>query len=104
MEDGQYITGPAHDAPDCRMAYKQLVPWFFGASKLRTMVMRMVAHDCADTSRGRARNMAKSRATQDSGHGVKVSAAAAMHSGNVDMASPYITYDFGIGSACNTAH
>ena len=47
--------------------------------------------------------MGKSWATHDSIHWLKVCAAAAIHSGNVDMASLCVMYDLDTGNACSGA-
>ena len=44
--------------------------------------------------------MGKSCATQDWIHLLKACAAAAIHRGNVDMASPCVMYDLDISNAC----
>ena len=72
-------------------------------SGLCTMVPRMVAQDCSDTSRDRARDAAKCWATQDSIHLLKACAAAAIHWGNVEMASLCVMYDHDTSNACSGA-
>ena len=65
------------------------------------MEPRMVAQECASTVRDRSRNAGKSWATEDSIHWPKVCAAAAIHWGNLDMASVCVMYDLGTSSACS---
>ena len=67
------------------------------------MVPRMVAQDCVDISWDRARNVAKSWATQDSIHLLQACATAAIHWGNVDMASLCVMYDLDTSNACSGA-
>ena len=72
-------------------------------SGLRTMVPQMVAQDWADTLQDRARIVAKSWAPQDSIHLLQACAAAAIHWGNVDMASLCVMYDPDSSNACRGA-
>ena len=67
------------------------------------MVPRTVAEDCADMSRDRAPNVANSWATQDSIHWLNVCASAAIHWGNVDVASLCVMYHPDTSNACGGA-
>ena len=71
-------------------------------SRLRTIVPRLVAHDCADTSPAPG-SVAKSWATQDLIHLLKTCAAAAIYWGNMGIASPCVMYDLDTSNACSGA-
>ena len=62
----------------------------------------MVAQDCADTVPDPYRNAGKSWATWDWIHWLKTCAAAAIHWGNVDMASTCVMYDLDTKNACSS--
>ena len=77
----QPVTLPTAGRPTNTFSHGLLWP-----SESCTMVPRMEAQDCADTSLDCARNAAKSWVTQDTSHALKAYAAAAITWGNVDMA------------------
>ena len=91
------MTLPTARRPTNTLSHGSLRP-----SKSRTMVPWMVAQNCTDTSRDRARNVAKSWRTQDSSHLPKARAAAAIR-GNVDVASSYVMYNWDTNSAFSGA-
>ena len=99
----QHFTGPAHDVLDSRMACKHLEPVF-------ATTISVTNHGTTDGGPGLCGHCTgplqiakKSWATKDSIHWPKVCATAAIHWGNVDMASTCVMYDLDTSDACTGA-